>query len=1098
MATLDYLERTIGKPEVQKEEAGGTFRDYAVTSNIFGMTGYNPQTRLTETTIKDKWNPEEKRAIFETLTTPEQYDRLNSSVSKEHYDILEARNKINVEAEKRMANDNPVFRFGAQTVMGMADPTVVIPGTLAFKGSKAMTALKRIAYGGATGAAFATTQETILAEQTGREGETGSAAFWGATFGGGLFAIGPMIAGGKEVVSRAAAKAYTEPSIIEKFNRGELPDVEHKLGDDFFTYTAENGIKTKVSLSGVGMEPEPVWFEAPKMNKYISKLVISPVSRLARTAHEGFNRIGTMIQSSPIARMQGGRLFSEPENVMNIKQKLESGMGIANKEIKYAFFDAQKQGYTKNLDEYSVELNDILDDVIDRVYTKVHEGAAEELNILTQKQDLEIANLTAAYEQQLLTIKKSLMKAPEMKNLEVRQAKLEEVTKQVKSKLDEDIKKIKEQTEGFYQKKVNQLLDEESATFKLDDIDPIYHRGIKAYQQYNIDYHNRMVKLGMIDKEGTAPLFYKTRAWNLDALSNMSDTELRRRVSEGFYNDAFNKTMLKYNKMRKSTAEKRIDEIVAKLRNTELTRMMPDRTMIVPKSMPLGHFLKSKNYNLNDKYLGDLIDKDIPSIMQTYHQNMSGRVALHTKFGTDDLQVIQHEIVEPAAAQARKNGATEAEIASLIEDVNTLVEQVLGTHGLPQKPNAWGEKATNTLLKFNYLTFGGGFGINALADMGVVSFSVGLGNTMKHFAPALKAIRNMDEAAKDMPWIEQALGLGAASDFYNLRALTRFDDMDTAQATNRTMRTLDRWGNVMTKYSGLAPITAMEELMAIGGGTVDMIRTAQKFKQTGKLPHGFEEKLARYGMTKDDLLWVATQPVKIKNGVLIDFNWGEWTDKSKMEKFQIAITRTMNDAVIRGDKTLLPNYMTSSNPFMKLMTQFMRYPHIAYERVLLRGASKPTARFLSGTMTSAAIMASIYYIREQALISAGVLKERDAKFAIYDRFGNFDDDAMLRLSWTVASKLPQLGIAMDAVNKGIALAGKPTPGRLYDENPWTAIGGVTASRFDNITKGLDAAFDGKFTGMDAYYTAKPMIIFQNYLSIDQLYNPVAKELIEGR
>jgi hypothetical protein len=174
----------------------------------------------------------------------------------------------------------------------------------------------------------------------------------------------------------------------------------------------------------------------------------------------------------------------------------------------------------------------------------------------------------------------------------------------------------------------------------------------------------------------------------------------------------------------------------------------------------------------------------------------------------------------------------------------------------------------------------------------------------------------------------------------------------------------------------------------------------------------------------------------------------------------------------------------------------MRYPHIAYERVLLRGLSKPTARFLTGTMTSAATMASIYYLREQALIEAGVLDERDAKYAIYDRFGRFDEEAMTRLAQVVLLKMPQFGHIPDIATKGYALSGQEVPGRTYAESPYTAIGGVTASRFDQLTRGLSKAIDGNFDSMDAYYFGKSYTPFQNFLQLDQVYNPVAKELLK--
>ena len=1106
MATQDYLEESISNVPREVETEGGSFKDYAQSYNIFGMSAYNPQTRINRDDLTNTWTKEDKLAAMEGLETPEDYDILNSSMSPEHYNKMVAKNKIYKESEARIANDNPVFSFTAGMAVGMADPTVLIPGTLAFKGTKAMTALKRVAYGAGTGAGLSMFQEAVLAEQQGRVDQTGSAAFWGATFGGGLFAVGPMIAGGQYAVSKAAAKAYTEPSISEKFMMGDMPEAEYNPGDEFFTYKNEQGVKTQVNINGVGTEPEAIWFEAPKMNKFVSKFVISPVSRLAKSEYPLFNRLGTKMQSSPIFRTQGGKLFAEPKNAWDKKQNLGNFQADSTKDLYSIHHEIGKQGYKGSFNDYSEEVGAAMDDMINKASNDAHDILMQEMKVADEVKETSIANIEANYKQSFVDQQKNIMESPTFKDLELRQAelkRLEEVNmKSMQDEIDAFNKQFDESqvslTNNKYSERLSELLSDAETKIDFEGMPPHIAQGIKAYQRYVKKYHMEMDRLNMKDTSKLHPLLYKTRSWNLERLASLDDIELTSRIREAFINDPLNKRLLASGKMKETTANKRIAEIVRHMREVDLVRGMPDNTLTVPNEMPLGQFLEQRNFNLNEKYLGDLVDRDMSSIMSTYHYNMSGRVALQEQFGTDNLAQLRNDVIKPAAQQAKDMGASSREIENLTDDFNTLFEQVLGTHGMPQKPNAWGERMTRQLMKFNYLTFGGGFGINALADMGVVSFTVGLGNTMKHFGPSLKAIQDLKGQAEVTPWVEQAIALGAASDYYNMRTLSRFDDVDTMFTDTKMERVLDKGGQVMQQASGLAPITAMEEMMAIGGGTVDMINTARKFKETGKLPNGFEEKISRYGLTKEDLKWVAEQPVIIENGRLIDFNWGEWKNKQKMEKFQTAITKTMNDAVIRGDKTMLPHYMTSANPFMKLMTQFLRYPHIAYERVLLRGASKPTARFMSGTMTSAAIMSSIYYLREQALIEAGVLDERDAKYAIYDRFGNFDDEAMMRLSWTVASKLPQLGISMDVVNKGIALGGKPTPGRHYDENAWTAIGGVAASRFENVTKGLDAAFDGKFDSMQGYYLGKSITPFQNFLNLDQVYNPMVKDLIEGR
>lgn len=1104
MADLDYLEGGYTPPKKSTTTEGGSLEDYAVSANIFGMSYYHPETNTNVDTYKDNWDADRKVEIFKGLKTPQEYSLLNTSFSEEHYNLQKAKSTIAREAEARIQNDNPIMQFTGQAGMSLLDPTIMAPGTLAFKGSKTLVALNRIAYGAGTGAGINMLQESVLSETTARDAQLGSAAFWGSVIGGGTFAIGPMLSGGKYISSAVVAKAYTEPSIVEKAMSGELKDINYKPGDDFFTYIDDNGIQTKVNIAGVGLEPVQLWKkgEAPAMNKYIQPFVISPTSRLARSKYPLFNRIGSMMQSSPIYRTMEGKLFSEGHNSFDVKQELTSRKGVALKEMFTGHIEAQRNGYKGNFNEYARAINDAIDDLIEENMNLVYSKIQGEMTFIDAVKQRELDKIVQQGQQDLTNNLKNQIKAgTPLEARRIEMERLKEVHDTAVAKAQEEyLLKFEASSMDLknrnFQIRLHELLDEASTNISLKNIDPHLHQGVRGYQNYVSSYYKTMTDLQMKGVSTSHPMLYKTRSWNLDALAAKSDNELRVIIRKAFINDPMNKLLIKNKRIKPSTVDKRIEEIVQHMREADLVRMMPDSNVVVPKEMPLGQFLQRRNFNLSDKHLGDLIDRDIRSSMETYNYNMSGRVALQTMFGTDNLQVLQREVVLPAVKQAKEMGATRKEIDSLSDDFSTLFEQILGTHGLPAKPNAWGERATRMLMKLNYLTFGGGFGINALADLGVVAFTNGLTNTIKHFGPSLAAIRDMKAQSIKTPWVEQAIALGALSDFYAARALSRFDDMDTMFTQGRAERWLDKGGQVMQNASGLQHITAIEELMAIGGGTVDIVNTARKFKETGKLPYGFEERIVRYGLSKEDLTWIASQPLDIQNGYLIDFNWDKWDDKQRMSKFQTAVTKMMNDAVIRGDKTLLPQYMTSANPFMRLMTQFMRYPHIAYERVLLRGASKPDARFMVGAMTSAATMSSIYYIREQALIEAGVIKERDAKYAIYDKFGRFDEEAMARLSQVVLMKMPQFGIVPDAIAKGAALSGRTMPGRTYEENPYTAIGGVSASRFEMLTKGLKSSFDGEFDSMDGYYMGKSITIFQNYLQLDQVYNPMAKELLK--
>ncbi|NPA69345.1 MAG: hypothetical protein GXO26_00915 [Crenarchaeota archaeon] len=444
--------------------------------------------------------------------------------------------------------------------------------------------------------------------------------------------------------------------------------------------------------------------------------------------------------------------------------------------------------------------------------------------------------------------------------------------------------------------------------------------------------------------------------------------------------------------------------------------------------------------------------------------------------------------------EAKELGLSTSEIAELAEDFDTLFTQVLGTHGLPKKPNGWAETGKRILKALNYVTFGGGFGITALTDFGNVAAKTGLKNTLMHIKPALKAIKDLRKIGKgDLRWVEDAMAIGAAADYYNMRVLSRLDDVDGVVIANRADRALGSLSTTMTKWSGLGPITAIEEIVAVGAGTVDMFKRATKLAETGHIDEYYMKQLARYGLDESDLLWLAKQPVKIENGVLIDFNFKNWDNPKRTQKIQEGLTRVMEDAIIRGDKTLLPKVMTTDNPLGQLMFQFMTFPVVAHERLLLAGLSEQSARFYVGIMTSMGITASFYYVREQALIAAGIIDERDAKYDIIDEHGTFDEEALTNLAVLMVSKTGQFGFAPDVLSKGLAFAGIPMPGRSYPETAYTAIGGVSASRFDALHRAMKGMYDGSFDSYDGVKLAQQYLPFANLWQLNQVYNPILEK-----
>jgi hypothetical protein len=109
------------------------------------------------------------------------------------------------------------------------------------------------------------------------------------------------------------------------------------------------------------------------------------------------------------------------------------------------------------------------------------------------------------------------------------------------------------------------------------------------------------------------------------------------------------------------------------------------------------------------------------------------------------------------------------------------------------------------------------------------------------------------------------------------------------------------------------------------------------------------------------------------------------------DRLQLAVQRQMENIVIQGDTVHLPSWFKVPNQAKSLITQFMRFPMIAHNIFLRRGLADDQARMLGATMGSIFTYMGMQYLREQAAISMGLMKERDAKFDYFDEIHGEDN-----------------------------------------------------------------------------------------------------------
>jgi len=204
-----------------------------------------------------------------------------------------------------------------------------------------------------------------------------------------------------------------------------------------------------------------------------------------------------------------------------------------------------------------------------------------------------------------------------------------------------------------------------------------------------------------------------------------------------------------------------------------------------------------------------------------------------------------------------------------------------------------------------------------------------------------------------------------------------------------------------------------------------------------------------------------------------------------------AIGRGVRHTVIKGDTTYLPNWLINPNgpmgPFTRMVTNFLRYPIAANETLLARGFDEHKAKWAASVLTSAMMMGSVLYLREQAAISVGALDKADAK---YDGFLE-DDDKMMNLLNATMTKVGSFGATSVAYEKMMVLSGTPMPGTTYVGNAEESTlgpGFARLSQFQDIMSGLTT---GDFKSKQMWYGIKGMTPFMSY----PILNEASSQLI---
>lgn len=598
----------------------------------------------------------------------------------------------------------------------------------------------------------------------------------------------------------------------------------------------------------------------------------------------------------------------------------------------------------------------------------------------------------------------------------------------------------------------------------------------RAEKEYNI-YFGNMLKEG--NRIGIKELsnintnkLYVPRVYDIKRISKggIKPDEIKQRLTESIRSH-------KGNEIRSDKDLKIIvDDMYEYLAKSAFDSNLLSTSYTVSNRIPFGTHLKGRKILLDDSKMGDLLVNSFEDIVGLYHYKMSGRFAVQDSFGTTDLA----SIAEKVKTESIKNG--EELLPEDLQSFDNLLKDMIGELRINELSNTPAWSFTRNLLTYNSLRMGGGFGGNQVIEMFSAALWTGIpnllfsrfGKTFKDSAKLLygdgKDVSEFSEMMINSGYMENAL--------FSSR-MNRYADTELGFNSGKLETTLNKMNDSLMKYNGLRYFVSVMEDM-IGGSIVNKM-------MKGNVT---EVEMARWGLDKDSL-----KSLREDMNKHIDINNDKFDLESFSEinrdRFQLAITRGMDELVIQGDSIHLPNWMKAPNHFSKVIFQFMRFPMLAQEILLRRGMTEEQSKFVGSIVASSMTYIMLKHLREEASVQLGFKEEYDRK---YDYFN--DVDHLERALAESMNYIASAGFTTALYNYGAIIMGEPELGRDWTSGNRMDLVGPSAGLPEDLADIIKAAISGDITDEKTLQRVKSLMPFLNLPVLNEGMKHLIQEIGE--
>lgn len=1111
-------------------------RQYLNVYSPLGVQINNPSTQYNKSTDLGAgvdFDDEDFKSIYDAQAVDDKREMLEGFSNEHALKILERR-RIFKESQKATAEDGMMTQLALGGVASLVSPTTAIPLGAAYKFAQVGSKVNKIVMGTTIGAAAATAAnlaDEALIGQQGMPTNYGGVAMASIALGGGLGFLSGVLSGpGANVMAKNLHK--DGDVIMNDFAKDNYVIVDQGTNTLLVPKQLEKGLVDKIPYLGDWLSSD-----ITKLYQSDSSTLRGAATRIAnatvaqRDANGNFIAIGEtgmdfkrkmrgmynsqivqgITESFNEYKEKGGKLSRDDFNMAVHKMYTSEGNRLGRESDRYAK-EQSEEPLLKLKEEFEVSKNNVK---LDEAYYVGPSGKQEPLTPeVTAKleQDKaafeEATNTNLELQRQIDELNNSFKDSTNMMGLDsgISKSELNVIKKELQAELDKEIAKLesskvavpkyiepaitlKKRNKKQIAKEINDLetaykaKQEKLISSKVDEYyannkpnfagaDSGMLKAIEKYQKYYDDMLEVSQKLGVKELAGVKPgRLYAPRTWDFQKIRAYDETTVKARLKEALSSDTRNAF-----KDEADLAET-VDELYALFKSKDIESRLGQGVGYLSKNLPFTTKLKSRNINVDESKLGDLVRNNMEEITGQYHYFNSGIQSVYKAFGTDDLS----EIVTKLEKESLEKGivVSNKELLAL----RNSIEDLLGTLRVNQLSDEKAWTFSRNLMTFNSATLMGGAGGNQIIEMMTVTMMNAMrGNFILKHTKSWKNAADLLYREKDPKngLSRFIVNSGFMESALNTHRVNKVGDVEAGFKESWVEKKLHSVNDFQMKYNGMRYFTAVLEDMT-GGAIMDYLIKG----------NATPDQLARWGLDKaaaDDLGKTLKNMMSTKNGTYNtdNFDLSKLTDLQR-DRFQLAISRGIEEFVIQADSIHAPTWFKTAGPMTKLLTQFMRFPLIAQEVLLRRGFREDKAAMVAGIIGSSMAYMSLKYLREQASIAIGLKSEYDAEYDYSD------PESLQKAMFESLNYAANLGILTTIWNYGATAVGKPELGREW-VNGRESLFGPSASIFTEVLDIAERGVEGDFTSERQYLSYKRLLPLLSVPGVSEGTRIVVEEL----